>query len=87
MSDGELFTFGFTLILVGVALLILAAFMMAMRGKGGSSETKATGVIMIGPVPIIFGSDKKNAKTLMLLGTILTALLVAGMLIYYWLLR
>jgi len=38
------------------------------------SETKAGGVIMLGPIPIIFGSDKESAKTAAILAIILMLL-------------
>ena len=38
------------------------------------SEIKTGGVIMIGPIPIIFGSDKESAKTAAVLAIILMLL-------------
>ncbi|MCC4768285.1 TIGR00304 family protein [Methanosarcina sp. DH1] len=38
------------------------------------SEIKTGGVIMIGPIPIIFGSDKESAKTTAILAIILMLL-------------
>lgn len=38
------------------------------------SEVKAGGVVMIGPIPIIFGSDKESAKTAIILAIILMLL-------------
>ncbi|AKJ39071.1 TIGR00304 family protein [Methanosarcina sp. A14] len=38
------------------------------------SEIKTGGVIMLGPIPIIFGSDKESAKTVAILSIILMLL-------------
>ncbi len=38
------------------------------------SEIKAGGVIMLGPIPIIFGNDKESAKTAAILAIILMLL-------------
>ncbi len=38
------------------------------------SKVKAGGVIMLGPIPIIFGSDKESAKTAAILAIILMLL-------------
>ena len=38
------------------------------------SKVKGGGVIMIGPIPIIFGSDKESAKTAAILAIILMLL-------------
>jgi uncharacterized protein (TIGR00304 family) len=37
----------------------------------GKPRVRGGGVIMIGPIPIIFGSDKDSAKTLVILAIIL----------------
>ncbi|RXA19578.1 TIGR00304 family protein [Methanosarcina sp. MSH10X1] len=42
--------------------------------KGPKSEIKTGGVIMLGPIPIIFGSDKESAKTATILAIILMLL-------------
>jgi uncharacterized protein (TIGR00304 family) len=42
--------------------------------REAKSEIKAGGVIMLGPIPIIFGSDKESAKTAAILAIILMLL-------------
>jgi uncharacterized protein (TIGR00304 family) len=54
----------------------------AKKGK-----VKGGGAIIIGPVPIIFGTDEKSLKTILLLSLALTAMLVVAMVVYYLLLR
>jgi uncharacterized protein (TIGR00304 family) len=71
--------------LAGVLVLVAATILIAIRGK--NSNAKAAGVIIIGPIPIVLSSDKKSAKTLLTLSALLTALLIVGMLIYYFLFR
>ncbi len=39
------------------------------------------GVVMLGPIPLVFGSDARIAKWMMVLGIVLTALVVALFLI------
>jgi uncharacterized protein (TIGR00304 family) len=39
------------------------------------------GVIMLGPIPIVFGSDARIAKWMMILGLILAGFVVASFLI------
>ncbi|MHC1572621.1 MAG: TIGR00304 family membrane protein [Methanosarcinales archaeon] len=51
--------------------------------EGGMRELKGGGVVMIGPIPIIFASDKKYAIILAIIAIILmlmVALLSAGVL-------
>jgi uncharacterized membrane protein len=46
-----------------------------------SPPAKYGGVVMLGPIPIVFGSDAKIAKWMMVLGLILAALVVAAFLL------
>jgi uncharacterized protein (TIGR00304 family) len=76
---------GVGLIFAGVLVIIIAFILLAIlslkRGK-----IQGGGVIMIGPVPIIFGTDKNSLKTVLLLSLVLTVLLVITIIFYYLLL-
>ncbi len=76
---------GFAIILVGVAIITAAIILVAAKGK--KVKTKVVGVILIGPLPIVFGSDKKTVKTLLQLSIILTTIVISALLIYYFLFR
>ena len=74
---------GFALVLVGVLIIIVVAILMYPFGGRRKDEThEATGevrdggAIVIGPIPIIFGTDKKSIKTILLLSMTLTVLLI-----------
>jgi uncharacterized membrane protein len=41
---------------------------------------------MIGPIPIIFGTDKKSVKTVLALALALVIAVIVAMLLHYWLL-
>ena len=87
MTDSAaLYTLGFMLIFVGVVIFLLAIVLIALK-HGGKGKTKSTGVIIVGPIPIIFGSDKKSIKDILVLSIILTSVLIASMLLYYILFR
>ena len=60
---------GFMLMLAGFAVLIVALILAFAGGRG-----KGGGVILIGPFPIVFGSDAKTAKSMIYLAL---ALIVA----------
>ncbi len=86
-ASSELLIIGFVLVLAGTIILILGIVLAAARSKQGKDNLKSAGIIVIGPVPIVFGSDKKSIKTILVLSTTFTALLVAAMLVYYFLFR
>jgi uncharacterized protein (TIGR00304 family) len=71
-----------TIILAGFAVVILGVLMIfigtALQSSSGSSKTEihTGGVIMIGPIPIIFGND----RGLVVMGVIFAVVL---MIIYF----
>jgi len=87
MADaGALYALGIALIFVGVLFIALAVLLLSvLSAKKG--KVKGAGAIVIGPVPIIFGTDKKSLKTVLLLSLALTVLLVIAMVVYYLLLK
>ena len=74
--NGQLFTVGFIFILAGFVVVFVAAlllFFRALRGKGG---VRGGGVVMIGPFPIVFGTDKESVKMLLLLSIALIVIIL-----------
>jgi uncharacterized protein (TIGR00304 family) len=60
---------GTVTIFVGITLVVIAILMLLLnRGK---ASVRGGGVIMIGPIPIIFGSDPKTVKWLIILAIFL----------------
>jgi len=76
---------GFALILAGVFIIVLAVIILSVRSTG-TGKVRGGGAVIIGPIPIIFGTDKKSLRTVLLLSLALTILLLVGMIIRYWLL-
>jgi len=69
------------LAIVGLALVMVgfAVVAVALLSSGGRGEVKGGGVVLVGPIPIIFGSDAKWATVAIVLAIVLVAL----SLIYY----
>lgn len=81
-----LYALGTALIFVGLVIIALA-FLSLVILSAEKGKVKGGGAIIIGPVPIIFGTDKKSLKTMLLLSLALTVLLVIAMILYYFLFR
>jgi len=77
---------GIALIFVGMLIVILAIILIAIR-SAGKGKVKAGGAVIIGPIPIIFGTDKKSLKTILVLSIVLTVLVLVVMLVNYLLAR
>ncbi len=76
-----MFDAGLILITIGIAVLIVAAILLILGGARGKGKVKGGAVVMIGPVPIIFGTDKQSLKIVLVLAIILMALLIALMIL------
>ncbi len=70
---------------IGIILIVLGFFLIIfgmMRAKESAGEeitqekVKGGGVILIGPVPVVFGTDKRYALLLMILAIVLMILAV-----------
>ncbi len=87
VSEGSsLFELGIGLVIVGVVFVVLAVIILGSR-RTKKGKTQVAGAVVIGPVPIILGSDKKSMKTVLQLSIVLTTLLIVLTLIYYFLMR
>ena len=86
IDAGALYALGIALVFVGVLIIIVAVILLSVSGAK-KGKVKGGGAIIIGPVPIIFGTDKESLKTVLLLSLGLTVMLVIAMVVYYLLLR
>lgn len=72
---------GFMLIIFGFVLVFVVMIVMAFRSAGNSGKGHGAGIILIGPIPIIFGDDKNSVKILMILAIVLIAVVFTFMLL------
>lgn len=80
----DLVFIGVAIILAGFLVLLLAMVTSSKESQGGEKQTrvKGGGVILIGPIPIIFGSDAKWTSVAIVLAIVLIVIvLFSGMLI------
>ncbi len=80
------YALGLALVVVGI-IVIVAAIILASMGGAKKSKVHGAGVIMIGPFPIIFGTDKKSVKAVLALALVLTIVVLIVIVVNYWLLR
>ncbi|MEM1757553.1 MAG: DUF131 domain-containing protein [Candidatus Bathyarchaeia archaeon] len=71
LSVSPLQGLGLTLILLGILTLIIAfAILLISSIKGG--RVRGGGAVIIGPIPIVFGTDKESMRAVLWLSIILT---------------
>jgi uncharacterized protein (TIGR00304 family) len=78
---GLAFVFSGMLVLLGAILLL---FLSSMK-RGG--KVRGGGLVIVGPFPIVFGTDKESVEKILLLALALTILLVVTMVVFYVLSR
>jgi uncharacterized protein (TIGR00304 family) len=83
MSDLLLWNIGLILVLVGFAISLLAVLLSLVLSTRDKGRVKGGGAIIIGPIPIIFGTDKRSVKIILILSIILVALLLVLRLFSY----
>jgi uncharacterized protein (TIGR00304 family) len=69
-----LFAVAVILVLVGMLLVLLGAM---RESEEGEKKVRGGAVLVIGPIPIVFGSDKEVTKILMILAIVLTVVAAA----------
>ncbi|MEM3153561.1 MAG: DUF131 domain-containing protein [Candidatus Bathyarchaeia archaeon] len=79
---GTLYELGIIIIFIGV-IVVLAAFVLLFLSSIKGGKAHGGGALIIGPIPIIFGSDKESVKTVLLLSIVLTALLFIVYIVLY----
>jgi uncharacterized protein (TIGR00304 family) len=79
MDLTSLYGLGLLILFVGIIIVMIAILLSTLsRSKG---EVKGGGAIIIGPIPIVFGTDKKSLQTVLLLSIVLTVILVVATII------
>jgi len=77
MSDQLLWSVGLTLVFVGFAVAFVAVVLLVLKGfKSKGGRVRGGGAVIIGPIPIVFGTDKESVKIILVLSIILIALLL-----------
>lgn len=87
MVASEIFyAFGLLLVVLGVLIIVFAVLRRSVLEEAKGS-VRGGGVVIIGPIPIIFGTDKKSVKAVLLLSILLTVLLLVTIIVSYFLSR
>lgn len=64
------------LILLGFMLIFIGIFLVFISSLKSGGKVEGGGAVIIGPIPIVFGTSKKALQTVLILAIILTALAI-----------
>lgn len=81
MSDQLLFNIGITLVLAGFLVTLVAVVLLFLKTFRGEGRVRGGGVVVIGPFPMVFGTDKESVTVLLILSIVLVALVLIVMLL------
>jgi len=77
VADQILSNIAVSLILLGFAISFIAMLWLVLSSvRSGKGEVREGGAVIIGPIPIIFGTDKETVKMLLVLSILLVILLL-----------
>jgi uncharacterized protein (TIGR00304 family) len=82
MQPQTLYNIGITLTVTGILITTIATALILTKNKK-TARVRGGGAIIIGPIPIVFGTDKQSLKTILLLSIILTALLITLTILFH----
>lgn len=85
MDAGTFYSVGVALVFVGI-LIVLVAFTLLLIASFGEKTARGGGAVIIGPFPIVFGTDKESVKTILWLSITLTVILIAFFIVFNFLL-
>ena len=84
VNPAELITLGILITFIGFFIIFFAiVYSMFKSASKGETKTEGGGVIIIGPIPIVFGSSQKVAKIVMILAIILLIVTILFYLVPY----
>ncbi len=79
MDARTMFETGLALVIAGFALAFISALLLMLRGGRTASKLRGGGIVMLGPFPIVFGTDKSSVKVLIVLSIVLIVAVLALM--------
>ncbi|MEM4701305.1 MAG: DUF131 domain-containing protein [Candidatus Bathyarchaeia archaeon] len=82
LDAGSLYSIGLIMILLGV-IVIFAAFALLFISSIKGGKMRGGGALIIGPFPIVFGTDREFMKTMLWLSIVLTLIAFALFLTVY----
>ncbi|RLG60485.1 hypothetical protein DRN86_02410 [Candidatus Geothermarchaeota archaeon] len=80
ISGAELLNIGLTLFIIGFVIVFIAIILSVWSGGG---RIKGGGLVLIGPIPIAFGTDKEALKWLMIISLILVIFTISLMVLSF----
>jgi len=86
VDSAALLSLGIASIFIGILVIMVVVVLFSVSGAG-KGKVKGGGAIIIEPIPIIFGTDRKTLKTFLLFSIAVKVMLMVSTILYYLFLR
>ena len=87
MSDQLLLSLGVILVFAGFLIAFVAVILMFFTTTRRKGKVKGGGAVVIGPFPIVFGTDRESLKILLLLSIAIIVLMLIVTVIFHFVLK
>jgi len=87
MSDQLFFNLGVILVFAGFLVAFVAVILMFFTTARGKGKFEGGGAVIIGPFPIVFGTDRESLKILLLLSMTLIVIVLVVTVIFHFVLK
>ncbi len=74
MTEWLIFIMGIILVFIGFMVMMIDLILRSPRDV--ESRVRGGGVVIVGPLPIVFGSDRRTALIMAIVGLVMTITLV-----------
>jgi uncharacterized protein (TIGR00304 family) len=82
MDAAELYSLGIILVFAGVAVIMIALALLSIRASDQKGKVRGGGAIIIGFIPIVFGTDRESLKKMLLLSIVVVVVLAVVAILY-----
>lgn len=82
-----MFSLGVILVFAGFLTAFVAVVLMFFATKRVKGKVKGGGAVIIGPFPVVFGTDRESLKILLLLSMGLIVLMLIVTVVFHFVLR
>jgi len=84
MNQALFNTLGLMLVFTGFVITLIAVLLWIFMTVKCGGKVRGGGAVIVGPFPIVFGTDKESVKVLLLLSIALIVLLLVFMAFSYY---
>lgn len=84
MLGANLFSIGWLMVIIGFIIIFIAVVLMFIGSIRGKEEIQGGGAVLIGPIPIVFGTSKEIVKVMLIVAIAIIIVALIFTLLTVW---